>query len=230
MTPPQPASVHGGHRDRLRERFRQHGLDNFDDHTVLELLLFHAIPRRDTNEIAHALMSSFGTLAEVFDAPYEELLKVQGVGETAALLIKLIPQAARRYQISRTGVTAILNSSRRAGEFLLPYFFSEQDEVVYLVCLDAKCKVLGCKRLFRGGVNSATVNTRKIVETALAFNATSVILAHNHTSGIALPSPEDKVTTQRIMEALSSVDIVLAYHIIVADGDFISFSDNGFFK
>ncbi|MDR2502306.1 MAG: DNA repair protein RadC [Oscillospiraceae bacterium] len=223
-------SVHDGHRDRLRERFKNHGLDSFDDHTVLELLLFHAIPRRDTNETAHLLLEKFGTLADVFDAPREELCRVPGVGETAALLLKLLPPIARRYYISRTEITGIVNSARRAGEYLLPYFFGEQDEVVYIMCLDAKCKVLCCKLLFRGGVNSANVNVRKLVETALSFNATSVILAHNHTSGIALPSPEDKTTTKRIMEALSAVDIVLADHIVVADDDFISFSDNGFFR
>jgi DNA repair protein RadC len=214
----------------MKQRFLTHGLDSFDDHNALELLLFYALPRVDANPIAHELEERFGTLSGVFDAPYEELVKVPGIGENAALLIKLIPQVARRYQISRAKPNSILNSTRKAGDFLLPYFYGERDEVVYMACLDAKCKVLACKLMFRGGVNSASLNIRKIVETALASNASSVILAHNHTSGIAIPSQEDKDTTGRVRDALRAVEITLADHIVVADNDYVSFADNGFFN
>jgi DNA repair protein RadC len=223
-------NVHGGHRQRLKERFLTHGLDSFDDHNVLELLLFYALPRVDANPIAHELIDRFGSLSGVFDAPYDELTKVPGIGENAALLLKLIPQSSRRYQISKSKHNSILNTSRKAGDFLLPYFFGERDEVVYMVCLDAKCKVLSCKLMFRGGVNSANVNLRKIVENALASNASSVILAHNHTSGIAIPSEEDKATTKKVIDALRAVDVTLADHIVTADNDYVSFADNGFIK
>ena len=99
-----------------------------------------------------------------------------------------------------------------------------------MVCLDAKCKVLSCKLLFRGSVNSANISIRKIVENALLYNSTSVIIAHNHTSGIALPSKEDHVTTRRIEAALKAVEINLSDHIIVADNDYVSLADNGFFR
>jgi DNA repair protein RadC len=99
-----------------------------------------------------------------------------------------------------------------------------------MVCLDAKCKVLNVRLLFRGSVNSASVSIRKIVENALMYNSTSVIIAHNHTSGIALPSREDESTTRRIERALAAVDIDLADHIIVADDDFVSLADSGFFS
>jgi DNA repair protein RadC len=110
-----------------------------------------------------------------------------------------------------------------------PRFFAQREEVVYIVCLDAKCKVLNCRLLFRGSVNSAQISIRKIVETALIFNSTSVIIAHNHTSGIAVPSIDDENTTRKIREALASVDIDLADHIVVADDEFVSMADNGFF-
>ena len=223
-------SLHEGHRARLKARFREHGMDNFDDHNVLELLLFYSKPRGDTNPTAHELLNRFGSLSEVFDAPFEELEKTLGVGETSALLIKLIPQIARRYMLSRTVPDKVLDSSKRAGEYLMPYFFGERDECVYLVCLDAKCKVLATRLILRGSVNSAAINVRKIVEVALSFNSTSVVLAHNHTSGIAIPSVEDKATTTRLYDALAAVDINLADHIVVADDDFVSFADNGFFR
>ena len=222
-------NVHDGHRERTKKRFTQHGLDNFNDIGVLELLLFYAMPRQDVNPLAHALLDSFGSLSAVFDAPLDELMRVPGVGESTAALIKLIPQTARRYLISRAGASEILNTSAKAGEYLIPYFFSERDEAVFLVCLDAKCKVLGCKLMFRGDVNTAGVNVRKIVEAALLYNATNVILAHNHTDGIALPSIEDKETTRKLAAALRAVDITLQDHIIVADDDYVSLADNGFF-
>ncbi len=223
-------SIHDGHRERMKKRFCEHGLDNFEDHNVLELLLFYALPRSDVNPIAHKLIDKFGSLAAVFDAPADELTKVAGISANTAIYIKLIPQVGRRYLMSRTRYEDILDSTEKAGRYLLPHFFAERDEIVYMICLDAKCKVLNCKLLFRGSVNSANVSVRKIVENALLYNSTSVIIAHNHTSGIALPSHEDKLTTRRIENALRAVDIVLADHIIVADDDFVSLADNGFFK
>ncbi|HHT16771.1 MAG TPA: DNA repair protein RadC [Papillibacter sp.] len=223
-------SVHKGHRERMKRRFLEHGIESFEEHHVLELLLFYALPRVDVNPLAHNLINRFGSLAAVFDAPIDELIKVDGVGRNTATLIKLMPQVARRYMISRASLSDILDTTEKAGRYLLPRFFGERDEVVYLVSLDAKCKVLNCRLMFRGSVNSASVSIRKIVETALSFNATSVILAHNHTSGIALPSREDQMTTRRVEAALKAVDIVLADHIIVADEDFVSLADSGFFR
>ena len=132
--------------------------------------------------------------------------------------------------ISKSGSENILDSTRKAGAYLVPRFYAERDEVVYMVCLDAKCKVLNCSRLFRGSVNSANISIRKIVETALNYNSTGVIIAHNHPSGIAVPSKEDEITTRKIRNALNTVEITLTDHIIVADDDFVSFADNGFFN
>ena len=219
--------MHEGHRQRLKNRFRQEGLDKFEDHTALELILFYAMPQRDTNPIAHALMERFGKLSAVLDATVEELMKVEGIGENAALLIKLIPQMSRKYLVSKADNEICLNTAAKAGRYLLPRFYAHRNEVVYVVCLDAKCKVLGCTMLFEGSVNSAGVSVRKIVETALGFNATGVILAHNHTSGIALPSADDEKTTLMIKNALGAVGIRLNDHIIIADGDFVSMADNG---
>jgi DNA repair protein RadC len=220
-------NVHRGHRSRMKQRFLNHGLDEFDDHVVLELLLFYAVPQRDVNPLAHILLDHFGTLAAVFDAPVEELQKIPGVGENITVLLKMIPQVARRYLMSRTSFDTVLDSVEKAGEYLLPYFYAQRDEVVYLVCLDAKRKVLNCQLLFHGSVNSAHVSIRKIVETALIYNSTSIILSHNHTSGIAIPSREDFNVTKKIRAALEMVGIELADHLIVADDDFVSMLETG---
>ena len=219
--------IHDGHREKKRQQFLQHGLDSFADHEVLELLLFYAIPRKDTNPIAHALMDRFGSLDAVLSAPVEELCRVKGVGESAAALLKLTPQVYRRSRIAAAERERVLNSSQRAGDYLLELFTGEPAEVLYELCLDRKGKLLACRRVGEGGVSSINVDLRKIVENALLTGASGVILSHNHPSGIALPSADDCAATVRVKEALKTVGLVLVDHIVVADGDYVSMADSG---
>lgn len=220
-------SIHKDHRQRVRERYLKEGLDGFSEVQVLELLLFYVIPRQDTNPIAHRLIDRFGSLHQVLEAPVEELEKVEGIGPNAALLLSLITAVARVYAVNRTEKQKILRTIEDCGEYLKSFFIGRRSEMVYLLCLDAKCKVLGCREIGEGSVNSANVPIRRIVETALGLNATSVVLAHNHPSGIALPSGEDVLTTHRVAAALSTVDIVLVDHIVVADDDYVSMVQSG---
>ncbi len=219
--------MHDGHRERMKQRFLEYGLDSFADHNVLELLLFFAVPRRDTNPLAHALLNRFGSLEAVLEADVAELKKVPGIGDSAAALIHLVPQISKRYFVNKGQHDQILNSTAAAGRYLVPRFFYERSEVVYVLCLDAKRKVLCCKEISRGEVNTAEVSIRKIVEVALSHNATSVILAHNHTSGVAIPSVEDEAVTKQIQTALNCVGIALADHIVVGGEDFVSMAESG---
>lgn len=219
--------IHDGHREKKRQQFLQHGLDSFADHEVLELLLFYAIPRKDTNPIAHALMDRFGSLDAVLSAPVEELCRVNGVGPAAAALLKLTPQVYRRARMAAAERERVLNSSQRAGDYLLELFTGETAEVLYELCLDRKGKLLACRRVGEGGVSSINVDLRKIVENALLTGASGVILSHNHPSGIALPSADDCAATVRVREALKTVGLVLVDHIVVADGDYVSMADSG---
>ena len=219
-------SIHKDHRKRMKNRFRMEGLDHFDEVHVLELLLFFGIPQGDTNPLAHRLIAHFGSLAQVMEAPKEELEKVAGVGEHVSTLITLIRQISRYYMVNRAAPCAILRTTGDCGDYLVPYFMGLRDETVYLLCLDSKCKAICCKEVGRGSVNSASVSTRKIVETALAANATSVVLAHNHPSGFAYPSEEDILTTKRVAVALDAVGILLADHIVVAEDDYVSMVDS----
>ncbi len=214
----QPQDIHAGHRARMRTRFMQHGLDSLDDHNVLELLLFYALPRRDTNLLAHRLINAFGSLAGVFDASVEALMTVEGIGETAAGLIRLIPETARRYLISKAEPMDALTDSAAAGRYLIPRFFNCQNETVYMVCLDAAMRILDCRQISQGSAGAAQVSTRQVVQNALRQNATFVILAHNHISGIAMPSQEDCRVTRQLRDALAMVEVGLADHIIVATG------------
>ena len=222
-------NVHAGHRQRLKRQFLEAGLDSLSDVNCLELLLFYAIARRDTNPLAHALLEQFGSLSAVFNAAPEQLQQVPGISEHAAVLLHAIPALGRRYFIDQTRQEKILNSTERCGAYLIPYFFGAREEQVYLLSLDAKCKVLCCKEVTEGSVNSASISVRRVVETALGANASTVVLAHNHPSGLAIPSAEDVQTTRRIAKALSLVEITLADHIVVAEDDFVSLAQSGLF-
>lgn len=220
--------IHDGHREKMRQRFLKGGLEPFADHEALELLLYYAIPRRDMNPTAHALMDRYGSLSAVLSAPVEDLQKVAGIGENAAVLLKLVPQLYRKARMADTEQETVLNSSERAGTYLLERFADERNEVIYQLCLDRKGKLLACKRLGEGGVTNAELNLRKVMENAILTSASAVILAHNHPSGIALPSKDDYATTDRVKKALQTIGVELADHIIVADGDFVSMADSGY--
>lgn len=215
-------SIHDGHRQRLRERFLKEGLENFTEVQVLEILLFYCIPRQDTNPIAHALLERFGSLAGVLEAPVSELKKVTGMGENAATFLSLLMSTCRYYRMCQTAQPKFMTSVEDYGGYLVECLRGRRNEMVYLLCLDAKCKMISCKEIGEGSVNSASVPVRRVVEMALGDNATSVVLAHNHPSGFAMPSEEDILTTHRLAMALNAVEIRLVDHIVVADGDYVS--------
>lgn len=215
-------SIHEGHRERVKNRFRNEGLENFDEIHVLELALFYCVARKDTNPLAHALLDHFGSFTQVLEAPVEELVKVPGIGENTATFITMLREISRYYQTKQRQVTKPLKSVKDCAEYMQPLFHARRDETVYLLCLDARCNVLCCKLIGVGSVNSANVPIRRIVETALAVNASSVVLAHNHPSGDATPSDEDVLTTLKLFFALEGVDVALADHIVYAGQDYIS--------
>ena len=221
-------TLHAGHRERLKQRFLDHGLDSFTEIQVLELLLFYAIPRRDTNDLAHALLDHFGSLANVLEADVTQLKKVPGISDHSATLLALVTELCRYYQVSCTQRVTTLTTLDACGAYLVPRFLGRTRETVMLLCLDAKCKVLDCRVVGEGSINSASISVRKIVEVALATNATTVVLAHNHPSGVAVPSPEDVQTTRRVAAALNAVEVHLADHMVVAEGDYVSMVQSGY--
>ena len=219
-------SIHDGHRQRLKDRFLREGLDGFTDVQVLELLLFYVVPRKDTNPIAHDLVDRFGSLARVLDASVLKLTEVNGVTENGATFLKLVREIERRYALSQ-GEEIILNTIDDCCEYLVRFFKGKRNETVFLLSLDAKLKLLSCREVGEGSVNYASVPIRRVVEMALGDGATSVILAHNHPSGLAVPSNDDVATTRRLATALSAVEIQLVDHIVVADDDYVSMVQSG---
>ena len=212
--------VHDGHRERLRARFAEHGLESFNELNALELLLCYAIPRRDTNELAHRLLDAFGSLSGVFQASMQELTSIPGIGENAAMLILMVPQIVKKAHVSKAKETKIIRNSTDAGNYLLPYFLDEQDEIVMMLCLDNKRAVICCREMGRGVVNCVDANIRRM-------KTTTVIIAHNHPNGVALPSREDDNFTRTLYRSLGLLGITLEDHIIVANDEFVSLADSG---
>ena len=224
------SGVHDGRRERLRARFLSQGLEAFADHEVIELLLTYAIPRRDVNDLAHRLLDSFGSLHALLEATGPELMEVSGVGERTAALLRLVLDLNRRYLIDRERAEepARLGSAAAGGRLFVPYFYGVRVERVYAAFLDDDLRLLSCRLLFEGGINQASVNLRKLVETALRERATGVILAHNHPAGQAIPSVEDRECTLAIGAALNTVQIRLLDHFIISGRDYCSMAEGGF--
>ena len=220
--------LHEGHRQRLKERFvNEEGLDYFDKHQVLELLLFYSIPYKDTNPIAHELLSKYGSLHGVFEADINDLEKTAGVGKNTAVLLSMIASLSRVYLKDKSLEKECLNSSIKSGDYFKSLFTGRYYEAFYVVCLDSQNKINKTILLQEGTINEAPVYPRLVVENALRYRADSVILAHNHPGGSLKPSRADIDTTSRIKEALQPIGIKVRDHIIVANQEYYSFADEG---
>lgn len=223
-------NIHTGHRQRMKRRFLEYGLENFDDVNVLELLLFFTKPQGDTNPLAHALLDRFGSLNAVLEAGPEELMKVDGIKENAATLLRLIPAISRRYLIGKTPQGEPMDTVAAAGRYLLPYFAYEKDEVVYTLLLDARRRLISCQEVGRGVVNAAEIRARQLVSLVLEKNASYVILAHNHLSGVLVPSREDDLTTRQLRSALNLVGVELCDHLIICGSEYVSMRECGMIR
>ena len=219
---------HTGHRDRLREEFLSLGADSFSEVRALELLLFYALPRIDTNPLAHALLDRFGTLHGVFSASVAELRTVDGIGENTAVLIRMIPELYRsaEKEEKRRAVKTVL-SSADAGALAIPVFKGESSEMFVLFCLDASHTLKKQEVVSRGVVNAVSVDVRRVAELALLNKASACIIAHNHPSGDLTPSADDRLVTAQIASALQTLHIPLLDHIIVGMDRTFSFADAG---
>ena len=220
---------HKEHRQRVKKRFLGEGLDHFSELHALELLLFYGKPREDVNPLDHRLLEHFGGLYQVLSAPAEQLMLVEGVGEHVAILLALVKGISQKYLIDHEEPGVPLNTKEACGKYLLDRFVGRRDETVMLLCLDAKRLPLCCRIVSQGSVNAAEVSVRKVVEAALAVNATTVVLAHNHPSGIAVPSMEDIITTRRMGAALDAVGVILEDHIVVAGREYVSLRDSNYY-
>ena len=210
-------NLHKEHRLRVKERFLRDGLEHFAPHEVLELLLFFAIPQKDTNLLGHRLIERFGSLSRVFRATQEELRTVEGIGDHAAALLQLcMPLASYVMADEYREGKSVFAKAEDLGRYFVDRFMGEDTETVYLMLLNNRREMIECTRVYVGSVNSVGVTPRRLIELALRQDAGAVVLAHNHPTGIAIPSSEDIHTTNLLQRAFEAVGVPLLEHILVA--------------
>ena len=218
---------HTGHRSRMKKKLAQQGLDVFEPHEVLEILLYYAIPQRNTNDIAKNLIDRFGSFSAVLDAPLDSLMKA-GLTEHQALYLKMIPDVTRLYLLDKYhNPDKVLDSSDLADYIIDRFVGLEETEHVLLLLLDKKGKEVYSGIIARGDFHSANVSFRDIVTLSLNYGAVYAVLAHSHPSGYAMPSKEDVLMTKDLKKALQLVDVTLVDHFIVADHDCVSLAETG---
>lgn len=222
-------NLHEGHRQRLKQQFLDNGLKSFQTHNILELLLFYARPRIDTNEIAHILLNKYGTLSAVLNAPYEELVEIKGLGDNGATLIKLIPELLSVYSVD-THASQPMDNLKTVCNYFFGCYIGVKNEQFRVCCLDDNLHIVSCSVIQDGGVNAVAINMRKIVETTYRSNSSVIIIAHNHPNGIPVPSDADIAATKQMYTILQSVGIRMIDHIIVGKNHAISMKDTGYFN
>lgn len=221
-------SLHKGHRDRLRTKALKNGLESLAPHEVLELLLFNAIPRRDTNPIAHKLLNKFnGDLSKVFEADTEELKKVDGIGDNAAFLINMIPQFARIFKSGQWKKDICLGTTEELGEFAMDLCLGLTEENFFAICLDSNRNLKSYKHIEKGTANEVNVYIKKIGEYALSQEPVGLVLVHNHPNGSLVPSINDKCITKEIMKFVSVFGTRVIDHIIVSGDSYYSMKAMG---
>jgi len=216
-----------GHRERIKNKFMQNGLDGFMDHEALELLLTYAIPRKDVKPAAWDLIKKFGSLSAVLDAPPEELAKVKGVGLSSALFLNLVRATYKRYAINNLKYSRAINSPQDVAAYCRASLEGKEEEIFEVIYLTIRNTVIGSEVLAVGNFDRASISARKVVESALLAKAASIVLTHNHPSGDPRPSTEDITFTQEVTKAATLLGIAVLDHIIVGKGGYYSMRAKG---
>ncbi len=212
-------NLHAEHRKRLRNRFRMEGLESFEPHNILELILFYVLARIDTNPLAHKLLNEFGSFSGVIDAPYESLLQVDGVGESVATFIKMIHDVIRIYELDKFSHDG-LSDLNEIAQYMVQYYKNQTEESLVILLLDNSDKLFKVVKVCDGTVNELNLPTRKISNILHRYNASSYILVHNHPSGIAAPSQQDIAITIKMDSVLNALNFKIREHIIVAGKEY----------
>jgi len=216
-----------GHRERLRKRFREGGAGSLPDYELLELVLFRAMPRRDTKPLAKAILARFGTFAEAMNAPEDRLLEVPGLGDAAVTEIKLVRAAALRLMRGEVLERPVLSSWQSVLDYCRAAMGFEAKEQFRILFLDKRNQIIADEVQQEGTVDHTPVYVREVVKRALELSATALVLVHNHPSGDPTPSRADIEMTRQIVAAAKPLGVVIQDHIIVGKQGHASFRGLG---
>ncbi len=217
--------LHVGHRGRARLKFIKNP-ELLEDHEILELLLYHAISRKNTNEESHRLMKKFGSFRRVFDAEQKQLEEVEGIGENSAFLIRLVSEIISRYSQDAHMITHPLTSRAALMEYLCSLFVGESKEKVFLILLSSSGRILKTEVVGSGFAGISELSIQKMNALAVESGAASAVLAHNHPDGVAIASQQDITTTQKIRLIFNQLGVTLIDHFIVVDNECVSILHN----
>lgn len=215
------ANEHSGHRSRMRERFLHTHFDGFEEHQILEMILYYVYPRTDTNPLAHRLIENFGSIASVLDASVDALIDA-GLTKNAATFLVMLPDISRVYLKDRNNNQSKIIDFERLGEYFTAKFIGRDEETMILLLADAKGKEVYCGVVSKGSIHASEAPVRRIVDLSMRYNAATAVIAHNHPSGVALPSQADIKATTTISNALNLIGVMLVDHLIISDDDFVS--------
>ena len=220
--------THDGHRDRIREKILKHGIDGLQPHEVLEYILYGFIPRKDTNAIAHELISTFGSFNKVLTTDIDRLQQVKGMTQNAAIFLNTLPKILSLYSDESGKDRQNLSGRGRARMFMRNQVFGEGLEYVVIASLDNKDNLIRIERTHRGTGNFVALPIRDVVDFAIRTNASSILIAHNHPSGNVEPSKDDVSLTLEIARTLANINVKLQDHFIFSDNKYYSFEENGY--
>ena len=220
-------AIHDGHRDRMREKILQTGIEGLQQHEILEYLLFAFIPRKDTNAIAHELINTFGSFADVLTTDVDRLVKVKGMTMNAAIFLNSLPKVLQLYSNDASKERQNLSGRGIARNFMKNQVFGMGVEHFMVASLDAKDNLIRMERMQKGTGKSVPAPIRDIMDFALRTNACSILIAHNHPSGEVRPSSNDVNLTLEISRMLKSIKVDLQDHFIFSDNKYYSFEENG---
>ena len=215
--------------DSPRERILSKGAAALSDAELLAVLFGSGTKGLSALELSRSLLNEFGGIRQVLTADSGKLKKVSGIGSARVAQLQSVVEINRRFLESKIQKEGPLSSPSQAADYLTLQLRDQRREVFAVLYLDTRHHVIDYKELFRGTLNGATVHPREVVRSVLERNASAVILAHNHPSGIAEPSQSDATLTRRLREALELIDVRLLDHLVIGDGEFVSMSDRGLF-
>lgn len=220
-------NLHANHRERTRQRFINEGLDSFAPHQVVEFLLFYAVPRGDTNGLAHKLLNAFGSISRLFEADPRDIAKRCNVKESTAIIFSMMPQVFRVYSKDAMKTRKALGDSAAAGEYAQCLFTGRIYEAFFVICLDKQNRIIHEEMICEGTIDEVPCYPRLVMTSVLRHNAQKVIFAHNHPSGLRTPSGNDIESTNKLVKVLKEVNIDVVDHIIVGQEGYVSMADIG---
>lgn len=219
-------NIHKGHREKVKQRYYESGLNNMPDHNIIELLLFFGIPQKDTNPLAHELIERFGSFSGVLEASKTDLQSVKGMTESAACLLTLFLPVYKRYVNDLHKKRRKFNNEKEIADYLRPLYLDTNNERVYAMCFDTQDRLIACRVVSDGDIDSSSFDIRKLASIVLEVKAKKVVISHNHPNGSLVASKGDVASTKAAFDLLHLLKVQLTDHIIVTDKSYFSMKNS----